>query len=137
MCASVRIDAWGGGTIRRIKNQNRFQESLTMTKSWHFFAVRAATPSGFRWHWQKQGAKVPVTSIAFEFYFDCISNARDKGYAGPLPAGPKAPLQHLPTGPIDTQRAPVALPPSSNNFVMTVTAVSALDVRKRRTSERV
>jgi hypothetical protein len=108
-----------------------------MTESWHFFAVRAARPSGFTWQWQKQGARVLVTSAPFDFYFDCVSDARDKGYAGPLPAGPKVPLQRLPTGAIEAKRVSAALLPRSHNVVMTVTAVSAGDVKKRRTSERI
>ena len=78
---------------------------------WEFFAVRAARPSGFTWQWQKQGTRVPATSAPFDYYFDCISDARGKGYAGPLPAGPKLPLKFLPTGPIETQRVLASLPP--------------------------
>lgn len=118
----------------QIKTSNRFRRLIPMPKSWHFFAVRAATPSGFRWQWQKQGTPVIVTSVPFDYYFDCISNARDNGYAGPPPGGPKVPLQHLPTGQIE---AKTRSPPPSHNVVMNVTAVSAGDVKKRRTRERV
>ncbi|MGZ9013837.1 MAG: hypothetical protein ACXW2L_16435 [Burkholderiales bacterium] len=102
-----------------------------MPKSWHFFAVRAATPSGFRWQWQKQGTTV-IVSAPFDYYFDCISNARDKGYAGPPPAGPNVPLQHLPTGRSKRTRISRAAS-TSHDVVMTVAAVSAGDVKQRRT----
>jgi hypothetical protein len=102
-----------------------------MRTSWHFIAVRADTPTGFMWHWQKQGAAVPVTSGPFAFYFDCISDARDKGYIGPLPAGPKTPIERLP-GVRETH----ALPSEADSVVMTVTAVSAVDARTRRARGR-
>jgi hypothetical protein len=107
-----------------------------LATSWHFFAVRAHTASGFTWQWQKQGATVPVTSSPFDFYFDCVSNARENGYDGPLPAGPKAPLQRLPIAPTKTGRVSAPLPPSASNVVMTVTEVSADDVKRRATDRR-
>ena len=110
-----------------------------MTTSWHFFAVSAATQTGFAWQWQKKrDNKEPVTSASFDFYFDCISDARANGYAGPLPAGPKVPLQRLPVGPLETPGVLAALPPKgrSGQGVMTVTAVSPLDVKRRSSNGR-
>jgi hypothetical protein len=103
-----------------------------MKTSWHFIAVRADTPSGFMWHWQKEGAKTPVTSAPFAFYFDCVSDARDKGYIGPLPAGPRAPIEHLPGG----AAAGRSTRSEPGSIVMTVTGVSAVDARRRRASGR-
>ena len=105
-----------------------------MTTSWRFFAVRARTPSGFKWQWQKKVSAAAVTSPPFDFYFDCVSNARDNGYAGPLPSGPKAPLERLPTLPIDMQRHLLAAPLEgpSGAIALTVTAVPAVETKQRR-----
>jgi len=73
-----------------------------VTTSWQFFAVSAPTRSGFTWHWHRIGTGAPVTSVPFNFYFDCVSDARKKGYAGQLPTGPKVPLPRLPTAPVRT-----------------------------------
>jgi len=104
-----------------------------MRTSWHFIAVRADTPSGFTWHWQKQGPKVPVTSAPFAFYFDCVSDARDKGYSGSLPPGPRTPIEQLPISP---DRAQVPQPQKPDSVVMTVTPVSASDLKKRNACGR-
>ena len=64
--------------------------------SWQFLAVEAATLSGFVWYWRRQRGAETLTSKAFALYFECIADARDNGYAGVLPAGPKTPLRGLP-----------------------------------------
>ncbi len=114
------------------------QEYWPVTTSWQFFAIRATTRSGFTWHWYRMGTGAPVTSGPFDFYFDCVSDARKKGYAGRLPAGPKVPLARLPTAPVRTIRVSAVVrpevPPGAEG--MTVTPVSAIDVRKRRTTTR-
>jgi hypothetical protein len=103
-----------------------------MTTSWHFFAVGDGESAGFRWHWQKRCAKVFETSAAFDFYFDCVSDARAHGYTGALPAGPKVPLRRLPGAPAKGGRASAARRSGSSDALMSVRAVSAADVRKRR-----
>jgi hypothetical protein len=80
-----------------------------MGASWQFFAVLADTPSGFTWRWQKERASVRVASAAFHYYFDCVSDARANGYSGPLPRGPKVPVERLPEHTVGTQTA--AAPP--------------------------
>jgi hypothetical protein len=76
-----------------------------------------------------------VTSAPFDFYFDCVSDARENGYTGPMPAGPKLPLDPLVTGPVTTDRKSAAMPVQlrSNTGSLIVTPVSAIDGRKRRT----
>jgi len=121
---------WGvsrNGYSYRNKLTN-IRAELQMRTSWHFIAVRAATPSGFTWHWQKQGPKVPVTSAPFAFYFDCVCDARDKGYSGPLPPGPRTPIEQLPNG-LDSARVPQSQNPDS--AVMTLTPVSASEKKRR------
>jgi len=106
-----------------------------VTISWQFLAVRATTRSGFTWHWHRMGTAVPVTSAPFDFYFDCVSAARKRGYAGPMPAGPKVPLDHLATAAVRTNRVSAARPVELRSGAagsMTVTPVSAIDVRKLR-----
>ena len=103
-----------------------------MRTSWHFIAVRADTPSGFTWHWQKQGNKAPVTSAPFAYYFDCVSDARRKGYIGPLPTGPRTPIERLPGAAVEGD----SLHPESHSIVMSVTGVSAADVKRRRACAR-
>lgn len=69
-----------------------------LRKSWQFFAVASNAPHGFTWRWQSEGpgSKTAVTGAAFEYYFDCIFDARQNGYTGPLPAGPRVPLKRWP-----------------------------------------
>ena len=105
----------------------------TEEASWHFFAVLAPLPCGFGWQWQKQGTGAPVTSLLFDFYFECISDARANGYDGPLPPGPKVALPQMPFDPAQTGRLSAALSPKSKNVVMAVTAVSASNAKARRT----
>jgi hypothetical protein len=114
------------------KRKRGIVSAVKMTTSWQFFAVSDAASTGFSWHWQKRGAKVFRTSAAFDFYFDCVADARAHGYVGALPAGPKVPLQHLPVAPIKEGPATAARRPGSTGVVVTVTAVSAAGVRKRR-----
>lgn len=64
--------------------------------TWDFFAVRDASPWGFTWQWRKHGVHGAITSAAFKFYFDCLSDARAKGYLGTPPEGPRVPLPELP-----------------------------------------
>lgn len=106
-----------------------------MSASWQFFAVTAATASGFMWQWEKRSAEEILKGAAFAFYFDCISDARDNGYAGPLPAGPKVPLTHLQIGRVEPAGASSLLPARRNagEGVLSVTAVSAVDSKRRRT----
>ena len=99
--------------------------------TWHFLAVRAATPFGFTWQWQKQNGKTVVTSVPFDFYFDCVSDARDNGYAGPLPAAPKVPFPRLPEV-TPGMKVMAALAPKAKptNLVMTVRALAATQKRR-------
>ena len=76
-----------------------------MQTSWRFFAVVADTPSRFTWRWRTEGKGAPVVSAVFQFYFDCVSDARANGYTGPLPPGPKIPVEHLPEHPVGTRSA--------------------------------
>jgi hypothetical protein len=105
-----------------------------MIESWTFFAIRAAKPSGFTWQWQKRDDRVLVTSEPFDFYFDCVFNARNKGYAGALPAGPRVPLDQLPKATVRTKRISAAVPPAihSRPRAMTTTPISTVGVPKRR-----
>ena len=109
---------------------------IPVKTSWNFFAVLGAIPSEFKWQWQKQGGGPVVTSPPFDFYFDCITDARVYGYAGPLPPGAKVARQQLPFDPAETGRALAALSAKSNNIVMTVKAIPAVDVKTGRTRDR-
>ncbi len=100
-----------------------------MKSSWEFFAIVAATPCGFTWRWRKLGAKAPVTSAVFDFYFDCISNARRNGYTGALPPGPKVPLDRLPDGPVKTGHVSAPLSKDgSAKLVMTLAPIAGVRV---------
>ncbi len=81
-----------------------------MNKSWHFHAVRSNNAFGFRWIWRyvrTDGSSVQ-SLIPRDYYYDCIQDAREQGYRGPFPAGPKAALDALPEFPV--ARAPDAQP---------------------------
>ena len=80
-----------------------------ITSSWDFYAVQATTSFGFMWQWRRQGGTSDVTSAPFAFYFDCIADARENGYEGRLPLGPKEPLLHLPAGSVELSRAAAKL----------------------------
>jgi hypothetical protein len=100
-----------------------------MTTSWHFFAVRAVNSFGFGWQWRKQSSKAAMTSLPFDFYFDCVSDARSHGYAGPLPPAPKIPLERLPAVSKGiAARVPAA---GSTQSVMTLVALSKAKARTR------
>ena len=101
-----------------------------MTISWQFFAILAATPRGFTWHWQRQGTKT-VTSAAFDFYFDCISDARRHGYRGELPPGPHAALERLPTSRAMTEHV-LAPEKSATPLMITVSGMSSQAGKRRR-----
>ena len=102
--------------------------------TWQFIAVRAVTPFGFTWQWQKQNGKTIVTSVPFNFYFDCVSDARDNGYTGPLPAAPKVPSLRLPdVTPGMKVMAGLAPKAKPATLVMTVRTLTAAK-QKRRTS---
>ncbi|MGZ5175056.1 MAG: hypothetical protein ACXWIS_12805 [Burkholderiales bacterium] len=73
-----------------------------MSISWYFHAVRARNAFGFRWYWQKRGtgAAPSQQSTPFNYYYDCIEDARKHGFRGPLPAGPKVARARLPELPL-------------------------------------
>src|SRR5215212_2812347 len=107
-----------------------------MTRTWHFFAVRAATTFGFVWQWQKQKGNVIVTSSPFDFYFDCISDARVNGYTGRLPAATKAPLERSPSlRPATKHISPAVSAAEPPNDTMRVISVSPTSRQKRRDSD--
>lgn len=121
---------------KRTKARTPAASRIPTRASWNFFAVLGALPAEFKWQWQKQGAGPPVTSPPFDFYFDCISDARVYGYAGPLPPGTKVARQPLQFDPTEMGRALAALAAKSNNVVMTVSPIPAVDVKARRTRDR-
>ena len=100
--------------------------------TWQFMTVRAVTPFGFTWQWQKQDERTVVTSVPFDFYFDCVSDARDNGYAGPLPAGAKVPFPRLPEV-TPGMKVMAALAPKAKaaNLVMAVRALTATRQKRR------
>jgi hypothetical protein len=104
-----------------------------MTKTWQFFAVDANTQTGFTWQWRNEDACAQTTSLVFNFYFDCVSDARLNGYAGPLPQGPKVALEQMPKAGDGSRSAAPAVRVTSPGRGITLTAMSPLDVRKRRT----
>ena len=77
-----------------------------MNTPWHFFAIVAKTSNGFTWQWQKN-ENPTLTSRHFDFYFDCVADARANGYDGPLPAGPRAPLHRPPDTIANTKVLPM------------------------------
>ncbi|HUP94212.1 MAG TPA: hypothetical protein VM164_04845 [Burkholderiales bacterium] len=100
--------------------------------TWQFIAVRAVTPFGFTWQWQNQNDKTVVTSVPFDFYFDCILDARDNGYAGALPAGVKVPFPRLPDV-TPGLKVMAALAPKAKpaKLAMTVRALTAAPQKRR------
>ena len=71
-----------------------------MRSRWCFHAVCATNVFGFTWHWQcrRPDGSTSRSRVPFAYYYDCIEDARKQGYRGPLPAGPKVALSHLPGG---------------------------------------
>jgi hypothetical protein len=108
----------------RYQEKSINQGAPTMTTSWHFFAVRAVNSFGFGWQWRKQSSKAATTSLPFDFYFDCVSDARGHGYAGPLPPAPKIPVSKT-----IAVRVPAA---GSTKSVMTLIALSRAKARARQ-----
>ena len=83
-----------------------------MHTPWLFLAIAAKTPTGFTWQWQKV-ADPTLTSRHFDFYFDCVADARANGYTGPLPPGPKVALRGLPDMPAPAKALSTLTRPSS------------------------
>jgi hypothetical protein len=96
-----------------------------MTNAWQFFAVVDGTPGGFTWQWRKEAVRGCTTSAPFSFYFDCISDARAKGYVGLLPPGPKSPLPHMPVVRGKASHA-TSVPPSGGEAKRLVLRVQAI-----------
>ena len=70
-----------------------------MATSWYFYAVRADNACGFTWHWRRHRQSSPVLhSGPFDYYYDCIADARKRGYRGAFPAGPRRALKRVPGG---------------------------------------
>lgn len=90
-----------------------------MSTSWYFHAVRARNAFGFCWYWQKRGTAGPVSkqSTPFDYYYDCVENARKHGFRGPLPAGPKVARARLP-------ELPHACPPPLSLTIQPVVEVA-------------
>lgn len=68
-----------------------------MSTSWYFHAVCATNEFGFRWLWQFRRAdgSSSESKVPFDYYYDCIEDARKHGFRGPFPAGSKVPLSRL------------------------------------------
>ena len=71
-----------------------------MRSRWCFHAVCATNAFGFTWHWQcrRPDGSTSRSRVPFDYYYDCIEDARKQGYRGPLPPGPKVALSALPGG---------------------------------------
>ena len=69
-----------------------------MSLRWYFHAVRAANAFGFTWHWRcdSPDGSTAGSRLPFDYYYDCVEDARRQGYRGPLPPGPKVALSRLP-----------------------------------------
>lgn len=54
---------------------------------WRFLAVPADSPSGLVWRWLEERADSSArhSNKDFQPYFECLSDAREHGYAGPNP----------------------------------------------------
>ena len=48
----------------------------------HIVSVKAGAPNGFRWRWTSDDGTKSTTS--FEYYYECVADARDAGYDVPL-----------------------------------------------------
>ena len=106
-----------------------------MHTPWFFFAIAANTPTGFTWQWQK-AASPTLTSGHFDFYFDCVADARAHGYTGPLPPGPKVPLRSVPDMPDMPAKALPAMtrpaPKRSAPVVMATKRPPKAEIGKRK-----
>src|SRR5688572_10755200 len=112
----------GPGSLIVALNNNLITKVGTMHTPWLFFAIAATTPSGFTWQWQKKADRT-LTSGHFDFYFDCVADARANGYTGPLPTGPKVPWSCVADTPVEAKAVSTAAQPShagSKNVVMAV-----------------
>jgi hypothetical protein len=71
-----------------------------MSPKWSFHAVCATNAFGFTWNWQccRPDGSTSKSRVPFDYYYDCIEDARKLGYRGPLPAGPSVALGSLPGG---------------------------------------
>src|SRR5687767_15107217 len=104
-----------------------------MDTPWCFFAIVTTSPPGFTWQRQKK-ADPTVTSRHFNFYFDCVADARANGYIGPLPPGPKVPLRCLPHDPDEAKAASTAVRSSARSKAVTMPQVpmSKTKIAKRK-----
>ena len=53
-----------------------------MKRMAHIASVKAGAPHGFRWRWTSDDGKQSATS--FEYYYECVADARGAGYDVPL-----------------------------------------------------
>src|SRR5687767_2213921 len=93
-----------------------------MDTPWRFFAIVTTSPPGFTWQWQKK-ADPTVTSRHFNFYFDCVADARATGYIGRRPPGPKGPLRCVPHDPDGAKAAWAAVRSSARSQAVTLPQV--------------
>ncbi len=55
------------------------------TVVWRFVAMPAGTHSGYVWHWLCENGRGEVldrSTGGYRFYYDCLENARMRGYTG-------------------------------------------------------
>ena len=48
-------------------------------KNAEIYSVSGVPPHGYVWKWRSPDGKI-MSKEAFVFYFDCVTNARSKGY---------------------------------------------------------
>jgi len=56
--------------------------------SWKILPVKSGTPAGFKWFWRKtsaDGATVVESKVQFDYYYDCVTDAKAHGYEPPAP----------------------------------------------------
>lgn len=55
-------------------------------EEWKFVAVTAKGAAGFAWQWQKveEGRAVKESTKCFDYYYECVQDARTHGYDGTI-----------------------------------------------------
>lgn len=56
--------------------------------SWKIVPVKSGTLTGLKWHWEKtsaDGATVVESAAQFDYYYDCVTDAKAHGYVPPPP----------------------------------------------------
>lgn len=55
--------------------------------TWTIIPVKSGNETGYKWKWKRAdraGAVVERSQQAFDYYFDCVTDAKKHGYEPPI-----------------------------------------------------